>query len=104
MNEDGAQLQLFVVLLAAQAAEHKRATALAESRHRRDIAAALGQVGNQLALALWRGDDLARCVRRQPTCPTCSAVVSSALTRFDNASLGRGMPRSRILPVLGTAS
>jgi hypothetical protein len=95
------QLPLFV-LLATQSRRNTRELAMVESRGRREVAAALGQIGNQLALALWRGEELARSVRREHLCPECTAKLAPALERFVEAPLGRHAPPARLLPLIGS--
>ena len=101
MPDSAGQLPLFA-LLAVQSANHRRDLAIAPSRGRRDVAAALGQIGNQLALSLWRGDELARAIRREPLCPDCAAKLAAALKRFDEAPLGRHPAPGRLLPLIGS--
>jgi hypothetical protein len=101
LREPDVQMQLFV-LLAAQTERHRREADLARSTARREIANALGQIGNQLALALWRGDELANSVRHAPLCPSCRDAVAAALERYNSAPTGRLPAPSRYLPVLGS--
>jgi hypothetical protein len=96
------QLQLFALLAAQTVKRQERQLALTESQSRRDIVRALGQVGNQLALALWRGDELAASVRRAPLCSVCQKLVLAPLQQYDGSPTGRLPPPSRYLPVLGS--
>ena len=101
LRDPDVQMQLFV-LLAAQTERHRREADVARSTARREIAHALGQVGIQLALTLWRGDQLASAIRHAPLCPACRATVTPALDRYRSAPTGRLPPPSRYLPVLGS--
>jgi hypothetical protein len=95
------QLSLFV-LLVVQSSWHTRELAIVESRSRRDVAVAIGQIGNQLALALWRGDELARSIRTERLCPECAAKLARSIDRFGDAPRGRHPPSGRLLPLLGS--
>jgi hypothetical protein len=97
------QMQLFVLLAAQSASRQRRDLAAARSRGRREVALAIGQIGNQLALALWRGEELARVVRSSELCPACTDVLGPALEQFNDGPKGRHAPPSRILPVLSGA-
>ncbi len=65
---------------------------------------AVGQVGNQLALALWRADELVLAVRSAQMCSDCAARLAPALRRFDDFPNSRNPPPSRYLPVVGTVT
>lgn len=103
LREVDPQLQLFARLAIHSAAQQRRQLAVTRSRSKRDIAVAIGQVGNQLALALWRADELASAVRSTRLCPACSTALQPALERFDEFPGGRHPPPLRYLPVIGTA-
>src|SRR4051794_6778206 len=95
-------MHLFALLIGESAARHQRELAITRSRARRELARAIGQVGNQLALALWRAEELASGVRRTPMCSACRLAVQPVLERFDEFPQGRLPPPSRCLPIVGT--
>lgn len=90
------------MLLTAQTAQHRREANRARSAARRDVVCALGQIGNQLALALWRGDELTGSLRQAHLCSPCTQAISPLLERYDSAPTGRLPPPSRYLPVMGS--
>jgi hypothetical protein len=104
MSAERKQLELFAMLVVAQVVGSRRDLAAAQSRHRRDVAVAIGQIGDQLALSLWRGDELARSMRRQPLCLACRDALEPALRCYEKAPRGRASPPTRILPMLGATA
>jgi hypothetical protein len=93
------QIPLFIA-----GATHTRELAIARSRARREVAVALGQIGDQLAMTLWRTERLARAVERHRECLCCGPDLEHALAAFADAPRGRRPATTRILPVVGWAA
>ncbi|MCW3046823.1 MAG: hypothetical protein JWO74_1107 [Solirubrobacterales bacterium] len=93
------QLPLFV-----SRATHLRDLAVVRSRARREVAVAVGQLGDQLAMTLWRAERVARAVEAMRACPRCAPGVERALADYADAPTGRRPPATRVLPVRGWAS
>jgi hypothetical protein len=90
------QLPLFVA-----GVTHQHELAVVHSRARRDIALAMGQIGDQLAMTLWRGEQLADALQRHRSCSSCGQAIDRALAAYISAPLGRRPPPIRIMPVIG---
>jgi hypothetical protein len=103
MSHGDAQLSLFLVMAGladAQRRRSERELRVVESRAAREVAVAIGQVGDQLALALWSGERLAKEGEQNLGCASCGRRLRRALDEYRTAP--RGRHRARVLPLCGT--
>ena len=82
---------------------HSREVATLQAHARREVAVAMGQVGDQLAMTLWRGDRLARTVAAHTSCLCCGPAIERAVLEYATAPRGRRPPSTRLLPLMGWA-
>jgi hypothetical protein len=75
----------------AQVSSARRATTVA------------GELGDQLAMVLWRGEQLAVAVRTQCCC-NCAARLGPFVSAYNTAAAPRSSTVARWLPVRGSVS